>query len=47
MLGIIAPGLRKIIFHFPFIILDLSLEEIGSSGVSSMANLRSQMENEK
>jgi len=38
---------KKNIFHFPFVILDLSLEEIGSSGCSSMTNLKLQMENEK
>jgi hypothetical protein len=37
----------KIIFHFSFVILDLSLEEIGSSGFSSMTNLKLQMKNEQ
>jgi len=39
--------LRKFIFHFQFVILDLSLEGIRSSGFSSMTNLKLQIENEK
>jgi hypothetical protein len=39
--------LRRIIFHFPFVILYLSLEEIGSRIFSSMTNIKLQMENEK
>jgi hypothetical protein len=44
-----ATAFRKtfIIFHFPFVILDLPLKKLGSSGFSSMANLKLQMENGK
>jgi len=38
---------KKNIFHFQFVILDLSLEEIRSSRFSSMTNLKLQIENEK
>jgi hypothetical protein len=44
---IAATGLGKIIYHFPFVILDLPLKEIGLSGFLSMANLKLQMENDK
>jgi len=40
-------GTLKIIFHFPFVILDLSLEKIGSIVFSSITNLKLQIENEK
>jgi hypothetical protein len=39
--------LRKNIYHFPFVILDLSLKKLGPSGFSSMTNLKLQMENDK
>jgi len=42
-----AIALKKSIFHFQFVILDLPLEEIRSSGFSSMTNLKLQIENEK
>ena len=35
----IAIAFKKAIYHFPFVILDLSLEEEGSSAFSSMTNL--------
>jgi hypothetical protein len=38
---------KKIILHFPFVNLDLSLEELGSSGFTTMTNQKLQMENEK
>src|SRR5262245_10132914 len=37
---------KKNIFHFQFVILDFSLEEIGSSVFPSMTNLILQIENE-
>jgi hypothetical protein len=42
-----AIAVKKIIFHFQFVILDLSLEKDGSSAFSSIANVKLQMENEK
>jgi hypothetical protein len=45
VLGAIA--FTKNICSFQFVILDLSLKEIESSGSSSMANLKLQIENYK
>jgi len=41
MLDVIA--LKKIIYHFTFVILDLSLKEIGSHWSSSITNVKLQM----
>jgi hypothetical protein len=45
-MNLMVDAIEKIIFHFPFVILDLSLKKIGRA-VSSMTNLKLQMENEK
>jgi hypothetical protein len=41
-----AIAFKEIIYHFPFIILDLSLEDVGSSALSSISNLKLQMKND-
>jgi len=43
----LATAFKEIIFHFPFVILALPSEKIGSSGFSSMKNLKLQNENGK
>jgi len=42
-----AIGFKKNIFHFQFVILYLIFEEIRSIRLSSMTNLKLQIENEK
>jgi len=39
--------LKEIIYHFPFVILALSLEESESHGFFQMTKLKLQMENDK
>jgi hypothetical protein len=43
----LSMALKKIIFHFPFLILNLSLKKKRSIQFLSMTNLKSQMENDK
>jgi hypothetical protein len=42
-----ATAFKKNIYHFPFVILDLSLKKLGPIGFSSMTNLKLKMENDK
>jgi hypothetical protein len=42
-----AIAFKEIIYHFPLVILDLSLVEIEATGFLPMTNLKLPMENDK